>query len=71
MTHHDYTPPKMPTLDFTELYARANEPRTFPAGWPGECADCLTEFDQGDPIGYDADDDICCEDCLRRNAGLT
>lgn len=70
MAHHNYDPPGMPEFDFTDLLAQASEPRTFRAAYDGECAACLNEIWQGDDIGYNADNEICCEDCLRKEAGL-
>lgn len=39
----------------------------FRASFPGECTACCNEFDEGDFIGYDEDDDICCEECLEED----
>lgn len=39
--------------------------RTFRAGFDGgECVECGEEFEEGDSIGYDEDDELCCAACL-------
>lgn len=38
--------------------------RIFPAAFPGRCNDCGFTISTYDPIGYNADDEICCEICL-------
>ena len=39
------------------------EVNTFDAKYPGRCADCGDDIDEGDEIGY-IDDEICCGDCV-------
>lgn len=39
----------------------------FPAIWPGSCV-CGTEFDEGDLIQYDRDDDLVLVDCCGEDA---
>lgn len=39
-------------------------PNTFAAKYPGICATCGDRFRESDLIGYDADDEISCNDCL-------
>lgn len=41
--------------------------RLFPARYNGTCAnmsDCFGEFEEGDLIGYNEDDELCCQACL-------
>jgi hypothetical protein len=38
--------------------------RTFRASFPGHCSFCLADFDEGDEIGYNEDDEIICAECL-------
>ena len=42
----------------------ARGPRLFFARYDGTCNECGNEFEAGERIGYDSDDEICCEDCL-------
>lgn len=37
---------------------------TFDAKYAGVCSNCEDRFSEGDPIGYDADDEIRCKPCL-------
>lgn len=42
---------------------RGRGPR-FPARYPGHCPECLTEWDEGDLIGYVADStELCHAQC--------
>lgn len=41
--------------------------RIFQASFPGECARCFKEIEECDSIGYDEDDEICCEECLEED----
>ena len=41
--------------------------RLFPARYDGTCndgSDCFGEFEAGDLIGYNDDDELCCRACL-------
>lgn len=41
--------------------------KMFPARYSGTCEDgseCDGEFDSGDMIGYNEDDELCCRACL-------
>lgn len=40
----------------------------FNASYPGECSECGMDFEEGDPIRYDDDDEIICEDCGEEQA---
>jgi hypothetical protein len=46
--------------------------RLFPAQYDGMCADgsdCFGEFEAGDMIGYDNNDELCCQACLINQRG--
>lgn len=36
----------------------------FPARFSSECSRCDDAIDEGDMIGFDDEDEICCEGCL-------
>jgi hypothetical protein len=38
--------------------------KLFPARYDGECSRCDSAFYEDDMIGYDDEDELCCEDCL-------
>lgn len=42
--------------------------KTFAAKYPGICATCGDRFRESDLIGYDADDEISCGECLSGRA---
>ena len=55
-----------------EWSATRREPRSwkpengsppFQAQWPGECTSCGADFDEGDMIRFNADDEIVCKEC--------
>lgn len=41
--------------------------KTFPARFGGECSRCGESFDEDDPIGYDEEDELCCEGCIEED----
>lgn len=51
--------------DVTPPPPRRRKPiRVFPAAFPGRCAACDNAIREHEPIGYNPDDEICCELCL-------
>jgi hypothetical protein len=40
---------------------------TFAAQWDGECSRCGEDFDAGDSIGYDQEDELCCANCIEKD----
>ena len=46
--------------------------RLFPARYSGECSDgsdCFGEFEAGDMVGYNDEDELCCQACLINQRG--
>lgn len=46
--------------------------RLFPARYSGTCSDasdCFGEFEAGDMVGYNQDDELCCRACLVNQRG--
>lgn len=37
--------------------------KVFRAAYPGECAGCFGDFDEGDEIRFDDDGEIVAQDC--------
>jgi hypothetical protein len=42
--------------------------RTFEARFDGKCRSCWLDIYEGDEIGYNADGEIACVDCLAEEA---
>lgn len=40
--------------------------KTFPARWDGECSRCNENFEAGDDIGYDDEDELVCAECFAK-----
>jgi DNA-directed RNA polymerase subunit RPC12/RpoP len=40
----------------------------FAARYPGECSDCGFDFDEGDPVRFNEDDELVCGHCGDKEA---